>query len=167
MNQTRSHPLLYEVYTRCWLGELSEQAGAKIHLGNAPEEQVLQWKQLGFTHIWLMGVWTTGPRGRAHSAGHPDLLRIYNEVLPDWQRRDVVGSPYAIADYRVSSKLGGEIGLQLFREQLRDHGLKLILDFVPNHLARDHPWLVQQPDLFVQAPAHKGAGFRRMFRRKS
>src|SRR5436853_174339 len=36
-----------------------------------------------------------------------------------------------------------------FRKQLREHGLKLILDFVPNHLALDHPWLDEDPELFV------------------
>ena len=57
-------PLLYEINTRCWLRELSEQAGFPIWLGNVPEAQFELWKRVGFSHVWLMGVWTTGPRAR-------------------------------------------------------------------------------------------------------
>ena len=59
-----SCPLLYEVNTRCWLRGLSERHGATITLANVPEAEFAQWQKLGFTHIWLMGVWTTGPRAR-------------------------------------------------------------------------------------------------------
>jgi len=44
-------------------------------------------------------------------------------------------------------------GLEAFRRRLREHGLKLVLDFVPNHLGLDHPWVKDQPELFVQSPA--------------
>jgi glycosidase len=48
--------------------------------------------------------------------------------------------------------MGGDAGLIQFRERLHQRGMKLILDFVPNHLGLDHVWLRSRPGLFVQAP---------------
>ena len=39
------------------------------------------------------------------------------------------------------------------RELLRERGLRLILDFVPNHVAPDHPWVFEHPEYFVQGNA--------------
>ena len=145
------HPLLYEINTRCWLRELSEKNGQEITLANIPEVEFSQWRELGFSHIWLMGVWPSGPRARARALADPIQRAVYSEVLPDWQPQDVAGSPYAIADYHVASAMGGEAGLEVFRRRLHAYGMKLILDFVPNHLGVDHPWVQERPDLFVQS----------------
>ena len=145
------HPLLYEVNTRCWLRALSEKSGQTITLANVPDSEFAGWKKLGFTHIWLMGVWTTGPRSRAEALKSTELRRAYDEILPDWSEADVAGSPYAIGAYEVPPGLGGEAGLREFREKLRRQGLRLVLDFVPNHVGLDHPWVNQRPDLFVQS----------------
>src|SRR5690349_12135483 len=133
--------LIYEVNTRCWLRQLSLQAGQALHLGAIPGAELERWSRLGFTHIWLMGVWPTGPKARACYLNHPDTARHLRELLPDWTDKDVPGSPYSVAKYQVPSVLGGEQGLQKFRERLHQRGMKLILDFVPNHLGLDHPWV--------------------------
>ncbi len=153
------HPLLYELNTRCWLSELSERARRRVTLANVPDSEFQRWQQLGFTHVWLMGVWTTGPRSRA----------VARAATGDWQERgesprhfravDIAGSPYAISEYRVARELGGEAGLQRFRRKLHGHGMRLLLDFVPNHVGLDHPWLKERPDLFVQSPAEIPGAF--------
>jgi len=144
------HPLLYEINTRCWLCELSERHRRLVTLADVPEEEFVGWQRFGFTHIWLMGVWTTGARAREIALNVPDLRCAYDEVLPRWTEEDVAGSPYSIADYAVPTALGGDEGLKQFRDQLKLHGIKLILDFVPNHLGVDHPWVTTRPELFVQ-----------------
>ncbi|HXP63563.1 MAG TPA: alpha-amylase family glycosyl hydrolase [Dongiaceae bacterium] len=157
---TRTHPLLYEINTRCWLRRLAEERGGPVTLASVPPAQFEQWRRLGFTHIWLMGAWTSGPRARQQALAQPRQRRLYGEVLPGWQAGDVAGSPYAIGDYRVPAALGGEAGLAEFRNTLQAYGLKLLLDFVPNHLGLDHPWLTERPDLFVQSPKPRPGTFR-------
>jgi hypothetical protein len=147
------NPVLYEINTRCWLRELSDRFGRPITLATVPDEEFTRWQELGFTHIWLMGVWTTGARARKLAWKEPNLRRAYDELLPGWRKKDVAGSPYSIAEYKVPRALGGNAGLREFRTKLHHAGLKLILDFVPNHLGLDHPWLRERPDLFVQSPA--------------
>ncbi|MBI3877768.1 MAG: alpha-amylase [Verrucomicrobia bacterium] len=154
------HPLLYEINTHCWLRELTARHRRRITLGDVPESELDQWRCLGFTHLWLMGVWTTGPKSRAHSLNSPELRRQYAEILPDWTPDDVAGSPYAIADYAVPPALGGESGLCDFRKRLRERGLKLVLDFVPNHVGLDHPWLLKRPEFFVQTTVKTQGTFR-------
>ncbi len=144
------NPLLYEINTRCWLRDLSAQQGKPVHLGNVPEAQFAQWQRLGFTHLWLMGVWTTGPKSRAATLADPRATQKFRELLPDAKESDLAGSPYAIADYQVPPGLGGEEGLAAFRRKLQHHGLKLLLDFVPSHLGLDHSWVSEMPALFVQ-----------------
>src|SRR6185312_11388383 len=44
------------------------------------------------------------------------------------------------------------------RERLRKRGLKLMLDFVPNHMALDHPWVETHPEHFIQGSEADLAG---------
>jgi hypothetical protein len=143
-------PLLYEINTRQWLFALSAREGRPIDLSSVPDAELDGWQRRGFTHIWLMGVWPTGPKSRGEAVRHPDCRRGYDEALPGWTENDVLGSPYAVADTHVAPTLGGDNGLAAFRRRLKARGLSLILDFVPNHLALDHPWVEARPDLFVQ-----------------
>jgi glycosidase len=154
-----AHPLLYQINARCWLRSLAGQAGQPVTLANVPDSEFRRWRQLGFTHIWLMGVWTTGPRSRSVALNDAGLRRRFDEILPGWREEDVPGSPYAIASYEVPTTLGGDAGLKLFRERLNNEGLKLLLDFVPNHVGLDHTWLTEKPDLFVQSPAETAGTF--------
>ena len=144
-------PLLYEINTRCWLGELSDTSRANITLANVPDPEFARWPRLGFTHVWLMGVWPTGLRSRAISRALPGCKKNGAESLPHFSDRDIAGSPYAIADYKISGALGGETGLTKFRQKLAARGLKLVLDFVSNHTGLDHRWLDERPELFVQS----------------
>lgn len=149
-------PLVYELNTRVWLRELSNKYGKPITLASVPEAEFQKWKQCAFDAIWLMGVWKPSEKGREIARSHRGLWQEYARALPDWTEDDVVCSPYCIADYTVSDALGGENGLQKFRDRLHSHDMKLILDFVPNHLALDHPWLAQHPEYFIAVPKSLG-----------
>jgi Alpha amylase, catalytic domain len=156
------HPiLLLEINTRCWLRELSVAAGQPLDLARVPDAMLTEWTRLGFTHIWLMGVWRTGPRSRAAYLHHPDTGRRLAEILPDWTDVDVSGSPYAIAAYHVAEALGGDAGLAAFRAQLHRHGLRLVLDFVPNHTGLDHSWLEEHAGIYVPGRLELSGSFLR------
>ena len=104
---------------------------------------------MGFDWIWLLSVWCTGELGRKVSREHPDFRRDFEETLPDLCEEDIAGSGFAIADYKVHPDLGGDEALKRLRARLRKRGLKLMLDFVPNHMGPDHPWVQDHPDYFV------------------
>jgi hypothetical protein len=152
-------PLVYEVNTRCWLQELSAQHERPITLGGIPDGEFARWQELGVTHLWLMGLWPTGNRSRAVALQDPGLPATAAALLQNPTDADIAGSPFAVADYRVPRALGGKAGLRHFRRKLRAHGLQLLLDFVPNHLGLDHPWVTARPDLFVPGVPESPAAF--------
>jgi hypothetical protein len=146
----RSHnSSLYQINTRIWLRSLSTQAGQQVTLSQVPDEELDRIASLGFEWIWLLGVWRTGEFGQQIAREHPDLRQEYLATLPDLQENDICSSPFAITAYSVSSDLGGDHGLALLREKLHAWGLRLMLDFIPNHTARDHPWLTLHPDYYI------------------
>lgn len=143
------YPALYQINTRVWLTELSQTLGRRATLDDIPEAALQELAGLGFDWVWLLGVWQTGPAGRALSRADPDWRHDFEETLPDLTDDDIGGSCFAITDYRVHEDLGGDAALARVRERLREHGLRLMLDFVPNHLAPDHPWVNEHPDYFI------------------
>ena len=143
--------LAYEINTRCWLRDLSKQSGAPVTLANVPESEFQSWRKLGFTHVWLMGVWTSGPRSRAAALAVADLQQTYGSAVHRVHAADIAASPYAISAYEVPEALGGPAGLRAFRKRLHAHGIKLLLDFIPNHVGLDHPWLIERPARFINS----------------
>jgi hypothetical protein len=81
------------------------------------------------------------------------LLADFLRALPDFTDRDNVGSPYCVRRYTVDPHLGGPEALAVARRKLADRGVSLILDFVPNHVAPDHPWVIEHPEYFIQGSA--------------
>ena len=143
------YPSLFQVNTRVYLSERAAELGRPATLHDVPDLTLDKWAQAGFDLIWFLGVWQTGPAGRRVSESNQEWLAEYRRVLPDFRMSDVCGSCFAIQDYRVHEDFGGDKALDHLRQRLRDRGLRLILDFVPNHTAPDHPWVREHPDYFV------------------
>ena len=142
-------PLVYEINTRIWLKRLSEGHNRPVTLGNIPDEEFTFFSTCGFDMVWLMGVWKPSKYSKAIATSHPGLRKAFLHNNPNIVPDDIVSSPYSIPSYTVSELLGGEGELLVFREKLRALGIKLMLDFVPNHLALDNEWLPDHPEYFL------------------
>ena len=153
-------PLVYEINTRCWLRELSDQFRRPITLANVPSDYFAHWTSLGITHLWPMGVWQTAPASIMFSRADSTLRRQWSRLLPGFADEDISGSPYAISGYQVCESMGGEAGLAKFREDLRSCGIKLILDFIPNHTGLDYSRLRSRPDRYVRYGEQRENTFR-------
>jgi glycosidase len=94
-------------------------------------------------------VWQTGPAGQRVSRENQEWRREFEQTLPDLSDKDIAGSGFAITGYRVHDALGGDAALARLRDRLRRRGLRLMLDFVPNHTALDHPWVKNHPEYYV------------------
>lgn len=157
MISCRNHPHLYEINTWTWLCELSRRSARRMTLGDVP---AAEWDALaakGFDLIWLMGLWERSPEARRIAQLSEELRRDYDNALPGWGPGEVAGSPYAIHAYRPDPRLGSWEELDLARQRLRERGLGLILDFVPNHTAVDHPWITLSPDFYISFATEPGA----------
>ena len=90
-------------------------------------------KALGVDVLWLMPV---QPIGKLN-------------------RKGGLGSYYSIANYRaINPEYGSAADFSAFVADAHRRGLKVILDWVPNHTAFDHPWITQHPDWYL----HKADG---------
>ena len=147
MAQWVEKPFIYQINTWVWLDTLSRRFGQKITLDNVPDEVLDEIARPGLDMIWLMGVWQRSAWGRENALNYK---HEYKNVLPDLTDEDVIGSAYAIGDYVVDERIGGRAGLAALRKRLKTRGLALMLDFVPNHVGIDHPWVAQHPDYLIQ-----------------
>lgn len=94
---------------------------------SAAERHLPELRQLGVDIIWLMPIFPRGIQGRIGS----------------------LGSPYAVKDYKaVNSDHGSLQDLKNFVMAAHQLGMKVWLDWVPNHTALDHPWAKSHPHYY-------------------
>jgi glycosidase len=97
----------------------------------ALQQHLPRLRALGVDILWLMPV---QPIGRK-------------------ERKGPLGSYYAIADYRgINPEFGTRADAQRFIDEAHRQGLRVILDWVPNHTAYDHPWITEHPDWYERRP---------------
>jgi glycosidase len=147
--RVRASATIYEINTASWLRRLGQESGHPVGLGDVPGSEWDALARLPVDAVWLMGVWQRSPIGRAIAVSMPQLQDGYRAALPDVREDDVLGSPYCVRDYVVDERFGGPDGLAVAREHLDRRGIALILDYVPNHIAADHPWVTDRPDCLL------------------
>ncbi|MCI2228219.1 alpha-amylase family glycosyl hydrolase [Polaribacter sp. MSW13] len=140
---TKKKAVVYQVFTRLFgntnttnkpWGTIEENGVGKFN--DFTDKALSEIKDLGVTHIWYTGV------------PHHDVIRDYTKYGISNDDPDVVkgraGSPYAVKDYyNVNPDLAVNVEnrLQEFEALInRSHknGLKVIIDIVPNHVARNY-----------------------------
>ena len=122
---------------------------APVTLATVPKAEWDAIAAYGLDAVWFMGVWERSPAGIDVSMQNPGLLTDFHRALPGFVAADNVGSPYCVRNYVVDPHLGGPEGMAVARKELARRGLRLMLDFVPNHVAPDHPWVTDHPDYFI------------------
>jgi len=142
-------PSLYQINTRAWLTELSRQSSTSATLDDIPDAELDRLAAMGFDWVWFLSVWQTGLVGREISRKNPEWRKEFQETLPDLREEDIAGSGFAITGYRVNPQMCGDAALARLRQRLQQRGLRLMLDFVPNHTAVDHPWVAEHPEYYV------------------
>lgn len=119
-------PLIYELNARIY--------GRRFD--DITSRDLANFRRLGFSHIWLMGIWRISPGAFALSKRFGD---------------DFEGSPYAVPAYEVNPSLGDEAALRALRERAHRERLRIIVDFVPNHTAFDAPLIDEHPEFFIRS----------------
>jgi hypothetical protein len=147
----RAHPHLYEINTWPWLERLSVAGGRRVTLGTVPALEWDRLRALGFDLVYLMGMWQRSAISRQIARSEPRLFDAYDAGLPGWTPADIVGSPYSIREYVPDPRFGTWDDLRQARNAINSRGMQLILDFVPNHTAFDHPWIETDPHRYVTA----------------
>ncbi len=150
MTALRKNPHIYEINLMTWLAHLSHEEKRNITLNDIPRSEWKRLKEAGMDLIWLMGVWERSPYSRMRARNEAGLLKECRTLLDDFTIADIVGSPYSIYNYEPDPAFGTREELQALKQTIEDEGLLLILDFVPNHTACDHPWIMKHPSRYIQ-----------------
>ncbi len=152
----REQPVIYEINTWVWLADLARATGNPVTLSTVADSVWDSLAELHVDFVWFMGVWQRSPASIKIARQHTGLQGELAQALPDLTAEDIVGSAYAIKDYVVAEQLGGDAGLAAARRELRSRGISLLLDYVPNHVAVDHPWVTEEQGSLVTVV--KGSG---------
>lgn len=153
MTSWPKYPIVYEINTWVWLYDLSQKYEKPIRLGNVPAEEWEAIASLKVDAVWFMGVWERSPASVRIAMENEGLVADFRQALPDFSAADNIGSAYSVRRYVVDGHLGCFKGLKAARSELAERGIRLILDFVPNHVALDHPWVSGHPEYFVRGSA--------------
>lgn len=141
MENTKKKEVVYQVFTRLFgntnttnkpWGTIEENGVGKFN--DFTDKALQEIKALGVTHIWYTGV------------PHHAVINDYTAIGISNDDPDVVkgraGSPYAVKDYyNVNPDLAIDPAKRLEEfealiERTHKNGLKVIIDIVPNHVAR-------------------------------
>ena len=154
-------PIIYQMLPRLWgndkvrpkkNGSLTDNGTGKMSDIDTNTLEYIKW--IGCSHVWLTGMirHSTQSTEEGCMTSHPQFVK------------GKAGSPYAICDYYdVNPYLADNPANRIdeFKDlikRIHDAGLKVIIDFVPNHVARDygkiypaegHPMLGREDDKSV------------------
>ena len=118
---------IYEVNVRQYTEEGTFNAFAK-HLDRL--------KEMGVQTIWFMPI----------------------NPISKVDRKGSLGSYYAVSDYTALNPEFGTIAdFKQMVQSIHNKGMKVIIDWVPNHTGADNKWLTEQPDFFVKDSTGKAA----------
>lgn len=150
--------MIYEINTRVWLKQFDSQK-----LIDVPRSYWETLRNKGTKYVWLMGIWQTVPSAVKRYCFVGGLIKEYDSALPDWKEEDVIGSPYAIDRYDINPEICSKEEIIQLKKLFNNMGMKLILDFIPNHFSAETSLLKEHPEIFLKANKHLYDKNRRTF----
>lgn len=134
-------PIIYQVLPRLW-GNLNDNPvkGGSIEengsgrFADIDKESLEYWKGLGVSHVWYTGVIRHATRCASRGCSPSSSAWVKGEA----------GSPYSITDwfdvnpYLASDPARRMEEFEALVERTHEAGLKVLLDYIPNHVARDY-----------------------------
>jgi len=142
------NPSIYEINTRVWIKRFDTPA-TKAKLRDVPLSYWQEFADLGIEYVWLMGIWQTCESTIDKYCFEEGLTKSYSRALKDWKHEDISSSPYSIDDYQINPLLGDEDDLLWLKNELNSLGIKLILDFIPNHFSAGSSLIQTNPEIFL------------------
>ncbi len=142
--------------------QLPESSGMAGNIVNGHPAWIMQG------NIYEVNIRQYTPEGTLNAfAKHLDLLKQMG-VQTLWfmpinpiskaDRKGTLGSYYAVADYTaINPEFGTMNDWKQLVASIHNKGMKVIIDWVPNHTGADHNWLIQHPDFFVKDSTGKPA----------
>ncbi len=123
--------VIYEVNTRQFS---KEGTFAKV------EEALPRIKALGVDIVWFMPIHEIGLKNR--------------KLVEGKTAAENLGSYYSVKDYRsVNPEFGTKEDFKRIVDKAHSMGMKVIIDWVPNHTAWDHPWITEHPEYYTKNAA--------------
>ena len=139
--------LIYQIFLGRW-----EMANVRDHKGQVLQRlQDYDWKQLskiGVTHVYLLGLFDTG----FHGEWLVKEEEGYEIAYEDYK----VSSPFAITNHKkVLPDLGTKTDFKQLLKVIKEAGLQVLLDFVPNHTSIYHEWVDYHPKYYKRTKDRK------------
>ncbi len=150
-HQTR----LYEIHSRIFCIEND------CKIDTVPESFFESFAFRTSNEIWLMGIWAESEASQGIARSHQGLRSEFLKAKNPLFDSDILSSPYAIYEYNLNPKIATVDSLSSFRQKLHSLGKQLILDFVPNHMAIDTPYLDLYPNCFYSGDSLNQNHFQR------
>jgi glycosidase len=125
--------------TYVWLDQLSKQYQQNIYrLDQVPDEELDRMAKLGFTGLWLIGLWERSNASQKikQLCGNPEA----------------VASAYSLFDYQIAQDLGGDEAYDNLRNRAWTRKIRLAADMVPNHVGIYSKWVIEHPNWFISLP---------------
>ncbi len=146
--ENKNHPYLYLINTRLWLNQLSRKYETPVTIDKIPSTE---WKPLfdRYDYFWFMGIYKESEASRQHAKKWSFQSRY---ALPDLDPdKDVAASPFAIPEYYPNPLVAENWEYwDKMVDYLHENNKKVIIDFVPNHLALDSQLAKTHPEYFIE-----------------
>ena len=137
----------------------SSTAGTEAPYGGASALEEIRWQDR--SAIYEVFVRDFSPTGdlqglisgldRIQATGANVVWLMPIHPVGEENRKGTLGSSYSVRDYRaINPAYGDADDFEDLVEAVHDRGMKLIIDWVPNHTAWDHAWVRDHPEWYTR-----------------